>query len=286
MITKTFVFPGFEQIGLACGGEPAEFRSRRFPNGEWRIELLDQVQGCYCVIVGSVAPPDEQLLLVTLLAHTLTDAGAVAVELVAPYLSYSRQDRPQAGRSMTTRWLGKLLAASGISSLRTIDVHSRLASAELCVPVRSISPAKIFAEALPSEVARQGTFVAPDMGARERCENLRDALGRTEPIAFVDKTRHEQEIGATLHGAVGQTAVIVDDILDTGGTLCACAEKLLAAGAQQIFVVVSHALFTGETWKKLWNLRVQQIFTLDTLPNQKNDDARIVVLGSSALLAP
>ena len=278
---KVFAFPGYERFG---GISASPFHAGRFPNGEWHIELDEDVAGESCRIIGSVSPPDEQLLLTTLLADTLKNQGAKRIEGLFPYLAYCRQDKVRPKESLSSSWLGGVLRASGIESVTTFDIHSASAAELLGMPVRSLSPAPLLADFISREVGGRFTLVSPDRGAIRRCEAVRDALGLSEPISFLIKKRTEQGIVAELQGETRERAIIVDDILDTGATLVACARELRKAGARELYVIATHGLFTGEKWQELWELGVVRICCTNSVSGTIPSDARICVLDIAELV--
>jgi ribose-phosphate pyrophosphokinase len=177
--------------------------------------------------------------------------------------------------------------ASGIVEAVTIDVHSRLVQALFPFPLRSLSPADLFACELAALGRDDPTVVAPDEGARERCEAVRRAAGVQRPLAYFTKTRTPVGVRhSTLHGTVGRHAVVVDDILDTGGTLVSACEGLVRAGVEEIVVMVTHGLFTRSSWERLWSLRVRRIYCTDTVPLPESArSGAITVLPCAPLLA-
>ncbi|HVY94181.1 MAG TPA: ribose-phosphate diphosphokinase [Bryobacteraceae bacterium] len=271
------------KAGLASGG----FRAAQFENGEWHIEIGTPVRGQECLVLGSIAPPDGQMLSTLLLGHTLKKEGAREVRAVLPYLGYARHDRDKPGESLATAWSGAIVQASGIDSVVTVDVHSEYCSRLFPVPLISLSPAETFARAFARFGLRDATIVAPDEGAITRCEAVKKAAGSVQAtIPFFRKQRTAAGILHTgLIGAVGRKVVIVDDILDTGGTLVSACEKLREGGAEEIDVMVTHGLFTGERWRKLWGLGVRRIFCTDSVPIPAGvQDARIEQLSVVPLL--
>jgi ribose-phosphate pyrophosphokinase len=260
----------------------------RFSNGELHVEIDAAAGGCDCVVLGAVAPPDEHLLSTLLLAHTLEKEGARSVTACLPYLGYARHDRAEPRKSRATAWLGAVLRASGVDAVVAIDVHSPLVHELFPVPVLSISPAAMFAAAIVELRLSEPVIVAPDAGAVARCEAVRQAAGIRRPLAHFTKTRTPEGVTQSiLHGAVGPQVVIVDDILDTGGTLLSACEALRNAGAREIVIMVTHGLFTGHAWQRLWSLGVARIYTTDStpLPEPLVLSERIVVLPVAPLLA-
>lgn len=257
----------------------------RFKNGELKVSLDTEVSGYPCMVLGTVEPPEINLACFLLLCDTLRRNGAVRVEAVLPYLAYSRQDRPEPNRSLAAAWLGELMKASGVGAVHTIDVHSQGAVRLFPIPVNSICPARLFAAALPECLAPGWTLVAPDSGAIPRCKRLGQALGGQMRTVHFEKSRTEGGIASKLVGYVSESALVVDDILDTGETLIACCKGLRDAGTRKILVAVTHGLFTGSAWEALWGLGVSQILCTDSVLPVRSSDPRIRVLSCSPLLA-
>jgi ribose-phosphate pyrophosphokinase len=265
-----FAFEAYQAMAAALAKSETlgRFRVRRFENGELHVDLQTLVRNENCFVLGSISPPDEQLLSALLLAHTLKKEGARRVTALLPYLAYARDDKDKPGESLATAWAGALAQASGVDEVITIDVHSERAKRLFPIPVRSLSPAGVFAEALNECGLARATIIAPDEGAIGRCEAVQRATG-LEPgkIPYFEKRRTATGIThAGPIGQVGREAVIVDDILDTGGTLQSACEKLVEAGVKEITIMVTHGLFTGERWKQLRRLGVKRIFCTDSVP--------------------
>ena len=286
-----FSFPNYEHLGqplAAIGGVRArKFAVTRFDNQELCARVEGTVSRQACWILGSVAPPDEQMLSLMLLAHTLKKDGAGRVTAILPYLGYSRQDKNKPGESLAAAWLGSALQISGVDEVLTVDVHSERDAALFRIPLISLSTADLFAAALRQWQLTDATIVAPDNGAIGRCEAVRRAAGMpVADIPYFKKRRTEQ--GITHQGPigpVGRRVVIVDDILDTGGTLVSAGEKLCAANVEEIYIFVTHGLFTGTVWTRLWALGVKRIFCTDTVPLPAGlEAAKITVLPVAPLL--
>ena len=244
------------------------FKTARFENRELHIAVDTPVEGEHCVVMGSIAPPDEQLLTTSLLIHTLKKEGATKVTAFLPYLAYARHDDDKTGQSMALAWAGSLLKASGCDQIITVDVHSEKAKQLLDMPLISLSPAGIFAEAITQHELSHATVVAPDEGAIKRCETVLAAAGMTHhKVPYFTKHRIETGIiHAGPIGNVGSQVLLVDDILDTAGTLLSACERLSKARLDKIDVMVTHGLFTGTRWTDLFRLGVRRIFCTDSVP--------------------
>lgn len=267
-----FAFEAYQAMAAALAKAleltPARFHIARFENGELHLDVQTPVSNENCLLLGSIAPPDEQLLATLLLAHTLKKEGASRVTALVPYLAYARDDKDKPGQSLATAWVGALAQASGLDEVITVDVHSERAKRLFPIPVLSLFPAEVFADALKRYGLSKATIVAPDGGAIGRCEAVQSAAGMARgKIPYFEKQRTATGIThAGPIGAVGRQAVIVDDILDTGGTLVSACEKLRQAGVEEIVIMVTHGLFTGERWKALWQLGVKRVFCTDSVP--------------------
>ncbi len=267
-----FAFDAYRSMAAAifrsAAVTPGRFRVERYENGEMHIAVQTQVTEAQCLLLGSIAPPDGHFLSMMLLAHTLKKDGARSVTGVLPYLAYARHDKDKPGESMATAWAGSLARSSGIDEVVTVDIHSERARRLFPIPVVSLSPAEVFAAASGRHGLKAATLVAPDEGAIPRCRAVAMAAGIDQKeIPFFRKQRTAR--GITHAGPVGQTerrVVIVDDILDTGETLLSACGKLQASGVDDISIMVTHGVFTGERWSGLWEIGVQRIFCTDSIP--------------------
>lgn len=279
-----FSFSAFENVArelrTAASVRKGRFVVGRYDNQELNTCVEGAVSGERCVILGTIAPPDESLLSVTLLAQTLKKEGADGITALLPYLAYSRQDKDKPGESLGTAWVGALLKSSGIDLVLTVDVHSERDKQLFPVPLVSLSTDTLFAEAIQRHGLKDATVVAPDNGAIGRCEAVKRAAGMpTGGTPYFEKTRTER--GIVHHGPVGRVgerAVIVDDMIDTGRTLVSACSKLRATDVREIYVFVTHGLFTGTSWTRLWSLGVKRIFCTDTVPLRPEIDATNIVV--------
>jgi ribose-phosphate pyrophosphokinase len=269
-----------QQLRAAASVQIGRFSIRRYANQELHALIEASVSGEYCVILGTIAPPDESLLSVLLLAETIKKEGAGKITAVLPYLAYSRQDKDKPGESLGTAWVGALLKSSGIDQVLTVDVHSERDKQLFPIPLISLSTDNLFADAIRKHGLINATIVAPDNGAIDRCEALKKAAGMSiGGTPYFEKKRTEK--GIIHHGPVGTVGVkvvIVDDMIDTGETLVSACTKLRVAGAQEIYILVTHGLFTGSSWLQLWSLGVKRIFCTDTVPLRSGIDTTNITL--------
>jgi len=285
-ITLLLPLPGFERLAASISGvEVMRPTVARFDNGELEIRLPGSLADRDCVLLGTVAPPADRLAELLLGADTLFRQGARSVRGLLPYMAYARQDGLEPGHSLAAAWIGRMLAASRLMDVTTVDIHSRCALELMGLPVTSLSPAPIFARVLGDAVTEDTVAVSPDRGAQARAEAVAAALGIERPVAWLDKERRP---GGVRHkrvvGELAPHALIVDDILDTGGTLCSCCRELRARGVEELTIAVTHGLFTGARWRELSDLGVSAIHTTDSVPGAPARQSALVHVHSLAPL--
>jgi ribose-phosphate pyrophosphokinase len=270
--------PGFEPHAAAMRDvETVRPAVMRFANRELGIDLRGPVEDRDCVVLGTTAPPESCLVELMLVADTLGRHGARSVRALIPYLAYARQDALEPGRSLAAGWLGRVLVASGVSELITVDVHSKEAVRLLGLPVAVLPSAPLFADVLGAGQDADVVAVAPDPGARARTRALAQALGLDRPIAWLEKERRPEGVRhGKVVGELAACAIVVDDILDTGGTLLSCCRELLQRGVEEITVAVTHGLFTGHRWRELSDLGVTAIHTTDSVPAARLEASPLV----------
>lgn len=261
-----------------------DFTLERFTNGELHVELKTPVGGAECAVLGTLRPPEQHLGEFLLLCDTLRRCGARSIVALLPYFAYSRQDRAEDQCSRGAAWIGQLLAASGATHVLTLDVHSPQVAALCPIPLTSLDAAALLVPALEG-LGADTTLIAPDEGAIERCQRFQQIAGLAR-FAHFNKVRSKSGVRSHLVGPVSEHAVVLDDILDTGATLIACARGLRAAGVRQIAVAVTHGLFTtGTAWPQLWELGVDRIVCTDSLGSLTPPDRRIKVVSCAPALS-
>lgn len=244
----------------------------RFLSRDFYVKLQTAVRNKRCYLLGETI--DNELIQTLLLAHTLKKEGAKEIIALIPYLGYARQDKNEKGKSLGARFEGDLLKTVGIKKVYVIDLHSEADKKLFPIPIISINPYKILSEKI-FQSFRQATIVAPDHGALDNAEELKKVLRNRTAIAYIEKKRvGENVISKKLIGKVGLRAIIVDDILDTGQTIIHAAGELKKKGVEEIIVIITHALFSGKNWRKIWRLGVKKIYCTDSA-GRRVKDARV-----------
>jgi ribose-phosphate pyrophosphokinase len=266
---------------LAC---PIE----RFPDGEIDVEVPAAVRGRAVYLCQPLfAAVGEGLLELALLADAARRGGATQVTAVIPYLGYARQDRRERGReALGARVVAELLGASRIDQLVCVDLHSRAVEGCFPWPVEHASGVPALVERLKG-LPPNSVVVSPDLGAVKRAEAVARPLGL--PVAVVHKQRLSGDT-VSARGVVGEVkgrhAIVVDDMISTGGTLEAAVHAVLEAGAQpMVTVVATHGLFVGPAAVRLAALPLSRVVVTDSLPTPKLPGVPLEVVSIAPALA-
>jgi len=239
---------------------------QQFPSGEWHL-VVSGVQK-HCWVIGRVWPDADSLWQTLLLLDTLKRHGATSISLVLPYLSYARQDRlTLPGECLSSAALLKLCYSVGADNILTIDLHSQRIINDCSHPLINLDPTPLFAASLAPFISGADTTVlSPDKGGIVRAEALRQQLGITNTLAWIEKRRYQNRVVAdALHGQLcGDVVIMVDDIIDTGGTLLLALE--LAQGARQCWICATHALCSGDRIQALVQNPKVTLLVGNTLP--------------------
>ncbi len=270
---------------LSCELTPCEIE--RFPDGETR-PVVANVRGDDVYVVEPTGPPvSDNVVELLLLLDACRRAGAGRVTAVVPYFGYARQDRrSKAGEAVGARVIADALVSAGAQRFVVVDSHTAALEAMCSVPVEMLTAVPVLAAALSGELAEDAVVVAPDLGAVKLAERYAALVAR--PVAIVRKTRVSGAAvrAEELIGHVeGRSALIVDDMISTGGTIEAAARVLRAQGATgDIVVAATHGLFVPPAPARLAALASRFAVT-DSLPCGDHPELRVEVLSIAALLA-
>ncbi len=248
-----------------------------FADGERGYRLKDDVNGKAVALVASVLSAPESLFDLLALHRLVHENGAAEINVVVPYLGYARQDRrTHEGEAGIGIMVVELLRAMKASRLIVFDVHSDAIRKALGPAVIEMSALPLFAAALsrrPPEV-----IVSPDAGSVERAQRLAKLFLPPPEVAVIDKTRPRANVAVArrLHGDVqGKDVLVVDDMIDTGGTLAEAVKLISEHGASTIRVAATHGIFSGNAWERLSRLPISQILATNTLRQVRHPQTRI-----------
>ncbi|MCO1595229.1 ribose-phosphate diphosphokinase [Micromonospora sp. RHAY321] len=282
-----------KEIGEVLGVAPTPADAYEFANGEIFVRFKDSVRGSDAFVVQSVTHGVNTWVMETLImVDALKRGSAKRITVVLPFYPYARQDKKHRGREpISARLVADLLKTAGANRILTVDLHTAQIQGFFDGPVDHLFAMDILAEYVEHKYAgRPMTVVAPDSGRVRVAERWTDRLGGC-PLAFIHKTRDpmkpNQVVANRVVGEVeGRVCLIVDDMIDTGGTITGAADILKESGAAEIVVASTHALLSDPATERLKNSPISEIVVTNTLPltPEKQLD-KLTVLSIAPLLA-
>ena len=262
-----------------------------FANGEIYCRYGESIRGADVFVFQTHGPGINDLLMEQLIMiDAAKRASAKRITAVCPFYGYARQDRKAEGREpITARLVADMLTVAGADRVVTVDLHTGQIQGFFDYPVDHLTAVPVIAEYLAQNVEGETTIVAPDAGGGKLARRFADRLGAD--IAFIDKRRpkgtHNVAVATEVVGEIdGRTCVIVDDMIDTAGTVVSAANLLIDRGAAQVYIAATHGLLSGPAVDRLKNGPIQEVVITNTVPvpDEKRFDA-LRVLSIAPLLA-
>jgi len=260
----------------------------RFNNGEIQVMINESVRGNDCFIIQSTgAPVNDNLMEMLIMVDALKRASARHITVVVPYYGYARQDRKTRGREpISAKLVADLMSAAGVTRVVTMDLHAGQIQGFFNVPVDHLMSASLLADSVKSKNLDNLTIVSPDLGGVTRARDLADRVGA--PIAIIEKRRPEPGVAKVMNiiGDVkGRNCFIVDDIVDTAGSLCEGAKALAAYGAKGVYAAVCHPVLTDPATERIKNSNLKELIVTNSLPISKDKmQDKLTVLSIAPLL--
>tara|TARA_B100000401_G_C52757126_1_gene696280 strand:+ start:269 stop:1201 length:933 start_codon:yes stop_codon:yes gene_type:complete len=263
---------------------------RKFADGEIYIEINENIRGNSIFIIQSVSSPANDNLMELLLSiDALKRSSAKNITAVIPYFGYARQDRKVVPRtSISAKLVSNLITKAGADRVVTVDLHAGQIQGFFDIPVDNLFATPIFARHVRKKIkSKKIICVAPDVGGTERARALGKLLN--VGLAIVDKRRPkpgQSQVMNVIGDVKDQTCIIVDDIIDSGGTIINSAKALKARGAKEVYVYITHGVLSGDAVKKIKNSVIKNLVITDTIDNmEKTKNVKnIEVLPISALM--
>jgi ribose-phosphate pyrophosphokinase len=262
---------------------------KKFSDGEIQVEIEENVRGMDVFVVQSTCTPvNVYLMELLIMMDAMKRASAERVTAVMPYYGYARQDRKVAPRApITAKLIADLITTAGASRVLTIDLHAGQIQGFFNIPVDHLYSAPVMIEFIKKKFADNLVIVSPDAGGVERARAFGKRLGAT--LAIIDKRRPEPNQSSVMNiiGEIkGKTALLMDDMVDTAGTLTQSAEALRAAGAKSAVACCTHPVLSGAAIERINKSALQELVVTDTIPLREEAESckKIVVLSVSKLL--
>tara|TARA_B100000965_G_scaffold382098_1_gene380188 strand:- start:4921 stop:5853 length:933 start_codon:yes stop_codon:yes gene_type:complete len=264
---------------------------KRFKDGEIYIEINENIRGNSVFVIQSTSnPANDNLMELLLVIDALKRSSAKNITAVIPYYGYARQDRKVAPRtSISAKVVANLLTNAGASRIVTVDLHAGQIQGFFDMPVDNLFTTPLFAKYIKKKFKSKNLIcVSPDVGGVQRTRGLATRI--KADLAIIDKRRPkpgQSQVMNIIGNVEGKTCIIVDDIIDSGGTIVNAVEALKKAGAIDVYVFITHAVLSGEAVSKIKKSKIKKLIITDTIDNSQKikNNNKIEVLSISPLMA-
>ncbi len=241
----------------------------RFADGEIYVEINENVRGVNCFVVQpTCAPVNDNLMELLVMIDALKRASAGSIIAVIPYFGYARQDRKSKPRTpISARLVADLLTAAGVDRVLSIDLHAGQIQGFFNIPVDHLYGMPVLMEYLRTRFTSEAVIVSPDAGGVERARAYSKRLGTS--LAIIDKRRpapNVSEVVNIIGDVKGRDAIIVDDMVDTAGTLCAAAQAIRQQGARAVFACTTHGVLSHPAIERIVASPLEELIMTDTIP--------------------
>ena len=282
-----------DDVASELGVELTPTSAYDFSNGEIFVRFEESVRGCDAFVLQShTAPVNKQIMEQLIMVDALKRASAKRITVVTPFYGYARQDKKHRGREpISARLMADLFKTAGADRLMVVDLHASQIQGFFDGPVDHLFALPMLANYVGSKVDRSRlTIVSPDSGRVRVAERWSDLLGGC-PIAFIHKTRdprvpNEAVAGRVVGDVQGQTCVVIDDMIDTAGTITKAVDALFEAGAKDVIVAATHGVFSGPAVERLRDCKASEVVITNTLPiSDEQKFEGLTVLSIAPLIA-
>ena len=265
-----------------------ELQTTNFSDGEFQPQFTESVRGATVYIIQSTVPPADNLMELLLAIDAAKRASADEVIAVMPYFGWARQDRKDRPRvAIGAKLVANLLRAAGADRVMTCDLHADQIQGFFDIPVDHVYASKVFIPYIKSRNFENLSIAAPDMGGAKRAKAYANAL--ETPVIICHKTRERANVvgSITAIGEVeGKNIIIVDDMIDTAGTLCKAAEVLMGKGAKSVRACATHGVLSGEAIERIHNSYLEEVFITDSVPHPElANDSKIRIVSMAEVFA-
>lgn len=273
-----------EHIGIELG----ESSVTKFSDGEIQINIEESIRGCEVYVIQSTSDPvNQHLMELLIMIDALKRASAKTINVVIPYYGYARQDRKARAREpITAKLVANLLETAGATRVIAIDLHATQIQGFFDIPVDQLLGVPILANYFSNKNLDDIVIVSPDHGGVTRARKMADRL--KAPIAIIDKRRPRPNVSEVMNivgNIEGKTAILIDDIIDTAGTITLAANALIENGAKEVYACCTHPVLSGPAMDRIQNSSIKELVVTNTivLPEEKKID-KVTQLSVAPLL--
>lgn len=292
LLNQVKIFSGSASASLTkgiCdyyGLEPGDLVVNRFSDGEFQPVFNESVRGCDVFVVQSTFPPTDNLMELLMTIDAAKRASANYITAVIPYYGFARQDRKDKPRvSIASKMIADLLSTAGANRVMTMELHAPQIQGFFNVPVDHLEGSIIFVPYIRSLPQDNLVIAAPDVGASNRIREVAKALNLPMVICDKERKKANEIANMTVIGDVqDKDVVLIDDIIDTGGTLCKSSAMLMEKGARSVRALCCHPVLSGKAYENIANSALTELVVTDTIPLKQHSD-KIKVLSVAPLFA-
>ncbi|CAL4319671.1 Ribose-phosphate pyrophosphokinase [Buchnera aphidicola (Sipha maydis)] len=264
----------------------------KFNDGEINVEINENVRGKDTFIIQSICTPsNDNLMELIVITDALKRSSAKRITAVIPYFGYSRQDkRAQSARvPITAKVIANILSNIGVDRVLTVDLHTEQIQGFFEIPIDNIIGSLVLLKDIIEKKLKNPIVVSPDIGGVIRARKIAKSLNDNIEMAIIDKRRNSKNISKVMNiigNVKNKDCIIIDDMIDTGGTICNASHALKKQGAKNIFAYATHPVFSGNIYKNIKNSCLNEIIICDTIPLSQNIEiSNIRVLTLAKILA-
>lgn len=273
------------QIAAAYGQVLSKISINRFSDGEMQPVIEESVRGSFVFFIQSTPAPAENLMELLLMIDAAKRASAGYITAVIPYFGYARQDRKDKPRvPISAKLVADLLHTAGAHRLMTMDLHADQIQGFFDIPVDHLKSEAVFIPYLEEELNMDNVvFASPDVGGVKRARTYAKYFKRRLVICDKYRERANEVAGMTVIGDVkGNDVILVDDLVDTAGTLCRAANIIIEKGAKSVRAICAHPILSGKAYENINNSKLEELVVTDSLPLQQQSD-KIKVMSAAKL---
>ena len=257
-----------EEVSKILGAPLTEVECKKFSDGELYFRILESVRGCEVFLIQPTAPPtNDSLMELLIMTDAIRRASPREITAVIPYYGYARQDRKADAREpITAKLVANLITVAGIDRVVIFDLHVPQIQGFFDIQVDNLEAIPILAEYFLDKKLKNAVIVAPDVGGVGRARSVAKLLNAS--LALIDKRRPTHGTSQVMHvigDVTGKTAILVDDMIDTAGTITKAAEAVMKEGAKEVFIAATHAVFSGNAVEKLQSKYIKEVVVTDTI---------------------
>lgn len=275
-----------EMIADYYGQPLGHISLQRFSDGEMQPVINESVRGAYVFFIQSTFAPSENLMELLMMIDAAKRASAGYITAVIPYFGYARQDRKDKPRvPISSKLIANLLQAAGANRVMTMDFHADQIQGFFDIPVDHLKSEAIYIPFLQEMDLSSVTFASPDVGGVKRARTYAKYFERNLVICDKYRKRANEVAGMTVIGDVeGADVILVDDLVDTAGTLCRAAEIIIEKGAKSVRAMCTHPVLSGKALENIEKSKLEELIVCDTIPLRKRSK-KIKVLSTAKLFA-